>query len=243
MKQKIYEIPIWDAFQAENCECPLCAIEKKCDDDFISALFTEMVMDVRLNPQLVKDFDFCREHFEKLYRYPDKCGLAVLTNRILQARRENLKYTTPNKNSIKKASIKSFFSKDTIKIENDTVKECMLCNRLQQNMDNYFETLLALWCKDTDFKKLYNNSLGFCNRHFKVLMIISEILIKDTATLCDFKSATLKLQEKNMSRLQEELEWFISKFDYRFTDEPWKTSKDALIRSIHKLVGNYNSKI
>jgi hypothetical protein len=46
-----------------------------------------------------------------------------------------------------------------------------------------------------------------------------------------------------MARLQEELEWFISKFDYRFTNEPWKNSKDSLIRTIQKLIGNYNTKI
>lgn len=28
MKQKIYEIPIWEAYETQNCECPLCSIEK-----------------------------------------------------------------------------------------------------------------------------------------------------------------------------------------------------------------------
>jgi hypothetical protein len=105
MKQKIYEIPIWDAFNVKECECPICAIEKKSDDDFIDALFTEMVMDVRLNPQLVKDYDFCHEHFEKLYRYPDKCGLAVLTNRILYSKRQGLRNYTADKNIQKKTRL------------------------------------------------------------------------------------------------------------------------------------------
>lgn len=243
MKEKIYEIPIWDAYNIENCECPLCSIEKKSDDDFIGALFTEMVMDVRLNPQLVKDYDFCHEHFEKLYRFPDKCGLAVLTNRILYSKREGLKLSATNNQEAKKSSFKSFFSKDK---QNEVVsfqKECLLCSRLDSSMDNYLETMLQLWVKEDKFKDLYKTSRGLCLKHFNEVLSLSDIHVKNEAQRNEFKSVTLELQGKNMARLQEELEWFISKFDYRFKDEPWKTSKDALIRTIHKLIGNYNTKI
>jgi hypothetical protein len=243
MKQKIYEIPIWDAYNLENCECPLCSIEKKSDDDFIEALFTEMVMDVRLNPQLVKDYDFCHEHFEKLYRYPDKCGLAVLTNRILYSKRENLKLAASNKTETKKASFKGLFGKDKTVSEKVQGKQCLLCTRLDSTMDNYLETLISLWCKDQSFRDLYKASRGLCLKHFNTMLALSEENIKNESQKTEFKTVTLEIQEKNMARLQEELEWFISKFDYRFKEEPWKTSKDALIRTVQKLIGNYNTKI
>lgn len=243
MKQKIYEIPIWDAYELENCECPLCAIEKKSDDDFIDALFTEMVMDVRLNPQLVKDYDFCHQHFEKLYRFPDKCGLAVLTNRILYSKRENLKLAEKGTAETKKTSFKSFFFKDKQLNEKSSIRQCLLCTRLESSMDNYLETLISLWCKEKNFRSLYENSKGLCLNHFNSVLSLSEELIKNDSEKNEFKNVTIKLQEKNMAHLQEELEWFISKFDYRFADEPWKTSKDALIRTIQKLIGNYNTKI
>jgi hypothetical protein len=243
MKQKIYEIPIWDAYEIENCECALCAIEKNSDDGFIDALFTEMVMDVRLNPQLVKDYDFCHEHFEKLYRYPDKCGLAVLTNRILYSKRENLKLAVKGKSETKKASFKGLFSKDRPGGEKNNEKQCLLCTRLYSSMDNYLETLIQLWMKEERFRTLYKASKGLCLKHFNSVMLLSDELIKNEAMGSEFKSVTLESQEKNMARLQEELEWFISKFDYRFTNEPWKNSKDSLIRTIQKLIGNYNTKI
>ncbi len=243
MKQKIYEIPIWDAYKLESCECALCAIEKKSDDDFIAALFTEMVMDVRLNPQLVKDYDFCHEHFEKLYRYPDKCGLAVLTNRILYSKRENLKLAANSKTETKKSSFKGLFSKDRPSSGKATIKQCLLCSRLDNTMDNYMETLVELWYKEDSFRNLYKNSKGLCLKHFNSILSLSDELIKNEELRNKFKAITLELQEKNMERLQEELEWFISKFDYRFADQPWKTSKDALIRTIQKLIGNYNTKI
>jgi hypothetical protein len=243
MKQKIYEIPIWDAYNLENCECPICSIEKKSDNDFIEALFTEMVMDVRLNPQLVKDYDFCHEHFEKLYRYPDKCGLAVLTNRILYSKRENLKLASSNKAESKKSSIKNFFVKDKPVSGKGQSKQCLLCTRLESTMDNYLETLILLWSKDQTYRDLYKKSQGLCLKHFNTILELSEEKLKNESQRNEFNSTTIMLQEKSMARLQEELEWFISKFDYRFKEEPWKTSKDALIRTIQKLIGNYNTKI
>jgi hypothetical protein len=238
MKQKIYEIPIWDAYKLENCECPICELEKNCDNNFIDALFTEMVMDVRLNPHLVEDYDFCHGHFEKLYKYPDKCGLAVLTNRILYSKRKNLKVSGQ---PIKRSSLKSIFSKS--KAADNSQKTCLLCKRLQSDMENYMGTLITLWLKDESFKSLYKNSRGLCANHFIEILGSSAEKIKNSEDYENFKDTTIKLQENNLERLQNELEWFISKFDYRFTNEPWKTSKDALKRTVQKLIGNYDDKI
>lgn len=243
MKEKIYEIPIWDAFNAENCQCPLCFIEKKSDDNYIEALFTEMVMDVRLNPQLVKDYDFCHNHFEKLYRYPDKFGLAVLTNRILYSKRENIKSAQPRGELSKKPYFKSLFSKEKTSEGKSNVKSCLLCERLNKDMESYIETLINLWLKEEKFREAYSKSQGFCINHFDALTELSGKMIKNEAKHKEFSEITLKVQEESMSLLQEDLEWFISKFDYRFKDEPWKNSKDALIRTIQKLIGNYNEKI
>ena len=228
MKQKIYEIPLWEAFEIENCECPLCAVEKKSEDQFIETLFTEMVMDVNLNPQLVHDFRFCHDHFEKLYKYPDKCGLAILCERIFYLEKEALNKTTFTQNK------KSFFKK-TSETSSEDLK-CLLCEKLDSDIENYTHTLIKMWHKNEDFKKIFGDSRGFCLKHYKL------ITSHETADL-DFKNECLRLQEKNLDRLHEELKWFVTKFDYRFKDEPWKTSKDALLRTIQKLVGNFDNKI
>ena len=38
-----------------------------------------------------------------------------------------------------------------------------------------------------------------------------------------------------MKRVIDDLEWFIDKFDYRYKDEPWGDSKDALQRALRKM--------
>jgi len=47
----------------------------------------------------------------------------------------------------------------------------------------------------------------------------------------------LSLQLSNLKRIQEEVNWFTLKFDYRNNDAPWGNSKDAIPRSIQKLAG------
>jgi hypothetical protein len=40
-----------------------------------------------------------------------------------------------------------------------------------------------------------------------------------------------------MDRIQEDISWFIKKFDYRFENESWKNSKDAVERTVNKVRG------
>jgi hypothetical protein len=238
MKEKIYDIPLWDAFNLENCECPLCAAEKKAEDQLINSLFTEMVMDVRLNPKLVQEYRFCREHLEKLYKYPDKFGLAILTERILYFERESLKsYNAVDDNKSKSILGINFNRK---KIAKHIDRECMLCKKVDEDMIRYTETMISLWCKEEKFKILYKNSRGFCIDHFSNIMETADQNISNIKTLKIFKEITITLQNNNIDRLHDELDWFITKFDFRYGDAPWKTSKDALKRTILKLTGNYN---
>ena len=45
----------------------------------------------------------------------------------------------------------------------------------------------------------------------------------------------IPFERENLKRVEEELDWFIQKFDYRFQDEPLKNSKDAVERGILKV--------
>ena len=52
----------------------------------------------------------------------------------------------------------------------------------------------------------------------------------------------MDMQIPNMDRIQDEVNWFTKKFDYRNSDAPWGNSKDAISRSIEKIIGNCNLK-
>ena len=53
----------------------------------------------------------------------------------------------------------------------------------------------------------------------------------------DAAEQVTKLTEENYDRIQEDISWFIKKFDYRYENESWKNSKDAVERTVNKARG------
>ena len=55
--------------------------------------------------------------------------------------------------------------------------------------------------------------------------------------LGEFVQALAKMEQENLDRIQEDISWFIKKFDYRFEKEDWKNSRDAVERTVNKTRG------
>ena len=55
--------------------------------------------------------------------------------------------------------------------------------------------------------------------------------------MAPFIDMLTRLTDTNLDRMQEDISWFIKKFDYRFLNEPWKNSQDAVPRGCNKLRG------
>ena len=116
-------------------------------------------------------------------------------------------------------------------------ESCFLCNKIHYNMKRYYATFFHL-IKEEDFRKKVENSNGLCLCHMeKLLDTAGEYLANGQrewfyATLSD-------LQRKHFARIQEDLDWFIEKFDYRNASADWKNSKDAVSRTMQKLAGIY----
>ena len=83
---------------------------------------------------------------------------------------------------------------------------------------------------------MFADSSGFCIKHFKFLLINAkkQLSLKE---LNSFLDLVITLQNKNLKRIQDEVNWFTKKFDYQNKNASWKNSKDAVKRSIEKIVG------
>ena len=241
MKQKIYDIPIWETYEEHITECALCDIEKNLEKSFMDILFDDMLMTPFFAKQL-QEFSFCSHHYEGLYRYKDKLGLAIIVNNFLQCEKESLEKYKKQDNLTKKSGILKGLIKSREVKQCDNIqipKDCYLCKKIDENMPDYIEVLIMLWRKEQLFRELYSKSKGHCKKHFNMLFSFSgNYLSGDNEKT--FKEITLAMQVENTDRLINELDWFISKYDYRFQNEPWKNSKDALPRCIKKLEGDFN---
>ena len=113
---------------------------------------------------------------------------------------------------------------------------CVLCDSINENMERYLHTFFHMYHSDGEFRRRFAESKGLCMADAALLMRFApnELNGKETQAFID---TLADMQEKNLSRMQDDIDWFIRKFDYRFDAEPWKNSRDAVERTVNKLRG------
>jgi len=111
---------------------------------------------------------------------------------------------------------------------------CILCERLQNTMERYAYTIIYMWKHESEFKCAFGQGKGFCIPHYaQILRLVPEHLSgRDEKAFLEELTA---LQIANLKRVEEDLNWFTLKFDYRNNDKPWGNSQDAVERAILKL--------
>ena len=101
-------------------------------------------------------------------------------------------------------------------------------------MNRYTYTLLHLYSHDTEFRKAFESSKGLCIKDAAELLRMAGQTL-NAAGQAEFSETVRRLMLDNMKRVEDELEWFTLKFDYRNADKPWNNSRDALERAVNKL--------
>lgn len=232
-KEEIYTIPVIDAFN-EDCECPLCFLYEKLEKDSIDFVLSPSYMEVDVRG-FTNEFGFCQKHFTQLYAQPNRLGVALMLESHMKKVKEDLhtriKKGPKAKNSLfgKKSDPESL-SDYTGKL----IDSCYICHRVDKTFDRYLDTFFYLWKKDKAFRETFKASKGLCLHHFGKLYDQGQHSLSASA-FEEFAPLLIQLQEENFDRVIDDIEWFVKKFDYRYAKEPWKDSKDAIIRSIRKV--------
>ena len=113
---------------------------------------------------------------------------------------------------------------------------CVICEQMNNALERYAYTIAQLYSSNAEFKQMFEQSKGFCLPHLALILDLSERTLSSSQNAA-FTSALAALELQNLDRIEKELEWFTLKFDYRNTDKPWGNSRDAVERSINKLMG------
>ena len=104
MKEKLYTIPLMDAFKADD-ECPFCFVERQLEQhtmDFVlGAGASYMEDDVRAETDKM---GFCRTHYKKMYDYGNRLGTGLILKTHFQYKtkelHEQIKMFAPSKASV-----------------------------------------------------------------------------------------------------------------------------------------------
>lgn len=229
MNEKLYAIPVNDAFNAD-CECPICQMFAKLETDAVEYTMGPSYMED--DTRALTDAEgFCQKHIKMVYAQNNRLGMAWVMKTHFDKLIRDIGKDMPAGNG--KTLRKGIEDQKTVQYLDKLNSSCFVCNRINNTFDRYIDTVFFLWRDTEDFRKKYANTKGFCSLHYNTLIKRSVKHLKGTA-LEDFISVTNGLYMNNMIRLRDELEWFINKFDYRYADEPWKNSKDSVLRSMTK---------
>jgi len=236
MKEKLYTIPVMDGFQ-ENCECPLCAMYHTLEENAVSYTMGPSYMESD-NRDQTDAKGFCTVHLKRLYQHQNRLGLALMLHthmKKVSAEVEKLsKHARPAKAGLFKKTESSPLQDYLDKLQGS----CFICERVQETFDRFYATIFHLFCNDGEFMSVMKASKGLCTEHYKELYTRA---LKQLSgyELESFLTLIHELYLKNLSRVENELEWFIDKFDYENADKPWGTSQDALQRSMVKMGSIY----
>lgn len=248
MRYHIDTIPVWDAMKLDG-ECLLCALERKTELGEAERYLGASVMepDVRVK---VNDRGFCRKHHAMLFSMSNRLGHALmLESHTIEIREKLAKISDKlEKNAalLKNAGIGDKLSGKTKAATDEILKQaqavnemadsCLMCDTIRENMNRYLHTFFHLYQNDGDFRNRFEKSKGLCLPHLGQLLeaATQELNARD---LGSFITTLTRMEKENMDRIQEDISWFIKKFDYRYENESWKNSKDAVERTVNKVRG------
>ena len=244
MKEKIYTIPVMDAFLTED-ECPFCYVERKLEEHALDFTLgpgaSYMESDVR---EATDAAGFCRTHYKKMYDYGNRLGTGLILKthfkKLNQELNDEIKKFSPSHTSVfGKLKKKSGDGRTSIGEWSHSKEEsCYICNFYKDSFARYMDTFFEMYKADPELRKKFADSKGLCMPHFGDLTDAADRILSDKDKK-EFFDVLFPLQQKNMQRLFEDLDWFCDKFDYRNKDADWKNSKDAVPRGMQKAGGGY----
>lgn len=242
MKEEIYTIPVNDGFH-EDCECAFCAMRRKLETDTLDYVLSPSYMEEDVRGE-TNEKGFCRTHMEALYQRDNSLGVALILQSHLDYQKQKVARLIDASSGKKSGGFFGSKKSEGTPIEDylqNQQHSCYVCSRIDTVMKRYMAAFFILWKKDSAFRSTVLASKGFCLEHFLMLYQAAGEHLR-SKELEDFRNAIRKLQDENMNRVAEDLNWFTLKFDYRYKNEPWKNSKDAIPRSILKVNGQFVSK-
>ena len=223
MIEKIYTIPVNEAFDL-YANCPICTLYKKLEDIELDSILGAAMMEPSIRIETNKQ-GFCGKHYDIMFGMKNRLGLALMIESHLS---QNI-VKTINGGLLN-------LSKKSKKIDKQG-KTCYVCNKIDNFLQKMLETTALLWERETEFREKLAKQQYFCLPHYSALLYAGEYTLSKKP-YADFSDECQKVMVRYSEKLLADVSWFVKKFDYRFQDEPWGDSKDAVERAI-KFLSEY----
>ena len=218
-----FTIPVNEAFEAsaadKSCGCALCALYRKLEEDELDIILGAAMMepDIRIK---TNDAGFCRLHYDLMFTRKNRLGMALtLESHLDELRRE-----------IRDGGLGGAQGSKPIKRIGELEGGCYVCTRINNNFEKMADTAVYLWDTDEAFRDKVKAQPYFCLPHYRKLLQYGQRRLGKKKQP-EFAAALAVVVETYFDELREDVSWFCKKFDYRYQDEPWNNSKDAVERA------------
>ena len=219
-----FTIPVNEAFEASAanpaCGCPLCALYRKLENDELDLILGASMMepDIRIK---TNQTGFCRLHYDLMFTRKNRLGMALtLESHLAELGKE-----------LKDGGLGGGQGNKPLKRIEKLEQSCYICERVSGNFEKMTDTAVYLWDTDEEFRAKLKAQPYFCLPHYRKLLEYGQRRLgkkKNPAFVSDCSGVV----EGYLAELQKDVSWFCKKFDYRFQDEPWYNSKDAVERAM-----------
>ena len=230
--ERIYTIPVNEAFDASAadpaCGCPICALYRKLEENELDLILGGSMMepDVRIK---TNELGFCGTHFDMLFGRKNRLGLALILESHLAELRERL---NPRGLTTLLTGRAAAVTEEAERVSGS----CYICERIEHNLAGMLTTVAVLYEEDMAFRKKVASQPFFCIPHLHRLLTAGKVNLPKKL-FAEYARAVQEPVDRYLESLSGDVSWFCKKFDYRYGEEPWYNSKDAVERAIAFLCG------
>ncbi|PKM63098.1 MAG: hypothetical protein CVU97_02095 [Firmicutes bacterium HGW-Firmicutes-21] len=226
MKEKIYTIPVNEAFEQSEGGCPFCLLFKRLEDIELDLILGASMMEPDIR-QITNKKGFCKTHFTKMFNLKNRLSLALMLESHLEELKGELKTGGLFSKNIGAKSAERISTLE---------KSCYVCDRVEEKLEKMFATALYLYSSESEFVSKFNSQKMFCLPHYRRLLETAQRSMDKKKYESLVKDAD-KIVTAYLAALKEDISWFCKKFDYRYDGEPWGNAKNSVERSIRFLSG------
>ena len=233
--EQIYTIPVNESFELSgadpSCGCPFCTLYNKLENDELELILGASMMEPNVRIKTNKE-GFCKTHYDMMFVRKNRLGMALTLESHLDELSEDIKNNKLFPSKLPKAAARIA----------ELEKTCYVCQRIDFNFQHMIETAVLLWDNDDEFKKKLDAVPYFCLPHYRRLLEYGQHRLskKDFA---EFSTKCEKIVNTYLEELKSDVSWFCKKFDYRYDDEPWYNSKDAVERAMKFLRSDLHTNV
>lgn len=233
MKQGMLFAAIYEALTPERCV--VCRLTLGSVHRMLDTFLYEHVNDPWIRLRLVGASGFCPAHAWQVHGFKSPLGTAIVYHHLLQEFLTIFREAGPSRPVGSSDKSRPLWSaRQGTLLERSIIswlqpqRICPVCETQREAEQRYIASV-AHALDDGDFRQRYGQALGVCVRH-------APAVLAQTPQPSDtewFAETELLI----MQRLLWELNEFIRKHDYRFTQEPRGEEQTSWVRVIEKLGG------